>query len=101
MDWKAIDIFEMWAGQRLCEVKWMDHISNENIHLCIRRQENLSSKIIKQQLCYFGHIANKPQDSSENEVQFCIVEGKSVRGQPKTQWIDNVKTLQRPCISTY
>ena len=45
---------------------------------------------MKLQLCYFGHVARKPPDSTENEVQFGIVEGKRTRGQPKMQWIDNV-----------
>ena len=45
---------------------------------------------MKQQLCYFGHIARKPLDSIENEVHYGIVEGKRDGGWSKTQWIDNV-----------
>ena len=88
---KMIDTFELWCWRRLLRVTWIDRKTNVWVIDNIKPEWMLESRIVKESLCYFGHVITA--GGMEYGVMVGRMGGYRSRGRPRQIWIDSKKKL--------
>ena len=87
---KRILAFENRCYRWLLEIKWWDHITNEEVRTIIGMKSTLMDIIKSRKLKLFGHVARMNDDRLLKMVTFGMVEGCRPRGRPPRRWIDDI-----------
>ena len=89
-DKKKLLAFEMKSYRRILKINWRDMIRNEDIRKRISKEENIVDIIKKRKLRLFGHICRMDDTRIIKHVIFSKMEGKSRRGRPCREWLDDI-----------
>ena len=89
-DSKKISAFEMWCWRKMLGISWKEHKTNEFVRSQIGNQTSLYTKIMRNKLQYFGHIARREGDNLEKVIIQGAIEGRRKRGRPKLCWTDGI-----------
>ena len=73
-------------------VPWIVRMSNQSILKEISSEYSLAGLMLKLKLQYFGHL--KPRaDSLKKTVMLGKIEGRRIRGQQRTRWLNGITDL--------
>jgi Reverse transcriptase (RNA-dependent DNA polymerase)/Endonuclease-reverse transcriptase/Domain of unknown function (DUF6451) len=89
-DKKKLLAFEMKCYRRILKINWKDMIRNEDIRKRISKEETIIDIIKKRKLRLFGHICRMDDTRIIKHVIFSKMEGKSRRGRPCREWLDDI-----------
>ena len=81
--------FELWSWRRLLRVSWTARRSNQSILKEISPECSLEGLMLKLQLQYLGHLMRRT-DSLEKTLMLGKTEGRRIRGQQRTRWMDDI-----------
>jgi len=70
VDQKHLESFEMWCWRRMENIRWTDHVRNEEVLLRLNEQRNILHEIRKRKANWIGHILRR------NCLLQQVVEGK-------------------------
>ena len=86
-----IEVFEMWCLRHMGNIKWKDHVRNEDVLQKLKTKRHLLQDIQKRKIRYFGHLKRK------NNLLTLSMEGKvngrRPRGCPRNNWVGDIKEL--------
>ena len=71
-DQKRLESFKMWCWRRM-EIRWTDHVRNEEVWLTVNEQRNILHEIRKRKANWIGHILRR-------NCLLQVIEGK-IKGQ--------------------
>ena len=74
----------------LLEVRWQDHITNNEVRSRVQRERTVMDIIRKRKLQLFGHICRMPDDRLLKTLMLGMVEGERQPGRPARRWIDDI-----------
>ena len=83
--------FEMKCYRRIMRIRWEQKITNEDVRRRVRCRKNIVQQIMEWKLNLFGHICRMKDNRLMKEVIFGTMKGKSGRGRPCREWLDDVK----------
>jgi hypothetical protein len=86
-----IDAFENWCWRRMLRVPWTAKRTNESIRRELGIENNLTDRLCKQKLTYFGHVMRG--NGLEKTIVMGMGEGARGRGRPRTRWMDEIRSL--------
>ena len=85
--------FEMRCYQRLLNISYKDHVTNEEvrrkIQAAIGEYDELLTLVKKRKLRWFGHVSRS--SGLAKTILQSTVKGKRKRGRQKKRWEDNIK----------
>jgi Reverse transcriptase (RNA-dependent DNA polymerase) len=85
---KKVDALDQWCLRRICNIKWNDFITNEEVR---RRtnQQPLTTCLKKRRLSLFGHVARLPPNNDTRRALAMVVppQWKRPRGRPRDTWL--------------
>ena len=84
-----IDAFELWCWRRLLRVPWVARRWNQSVLKEISPEYSLERLMLKLKLQCFGHLMQRT-DSLEKTLVLGKTEGRSIRGQQRTRWLDGI-----------
>ena len=90
---KRTQAFEMRCYQRLLNISYKDHVTNEEvcgkIQTAIGEYDKLLTLVKKRKLRWFGHVSRS--SGLAKTILQGTVKGKRKRGRQKKRWEDNIK----------
>ena len=86
---RRTDAFKLWWWIRLLRVPWTTRGSNQSILKEINPDYSLGGLILKLKLQYFGHLMRRT-DLLEKNLMLKKIEGRRIRGQQRTRWLDGI-----------
>ena len=90
LDKKRIEAFEMWCYRRMLKIRWVDHITNEEVLNRIGEKRNLWHNLTRRRDRLVGHVLR--HQGLTNLVLEGSAEGKNRRGRPRDEY---TKQIQR------
>ena len=85
---RRLEAFEMWCYRRILKVRWVDHVTNEEILNKIGERRNFWQNLKKRRDKFVGHILRHP--GLVNRTLEGRVEGKNARGRPRLCFINQI-----------
>jgi len=70
VDQKHLESLEMWRWRRMENIRWTDHVRNEEVLLRVKEQRNILHEIRKRTANWIGHILRR------NCLLQRVIEGK-------------------------
>ena len=92
--------FEMKCYRRILHIRWQQRITNEAIRLQLGITKNVVDLIMERKLSLFGHICRMEDQRLVKAVMFGTMDGKTLRGRPSREWLDDIKERCQLDIST-
>jgi hypothetical protein len=89
-DKKKLLSFEMKCYRRILRIRWKDMVRNDDIRTKIAAEKNIIDIIKERKLRLFGHICRMEDTRLLKHVVFSKVNGKSKRGRPCREWLDDI-----------
>lgn len=89
-DEQRIQAFEMKCYRRMLRITWHQKIRNTEIRKTLGIDRTLLQTVMQRKLEMFGHICRMKDDRMIKQVVFGRMHGKSVRGRPHREWLDDV-----------
>src|SRR6218665_500738 len=83
--------FEMRCYRRILNVIWQQKITNEETRKRMGSKRNILQRIKERKLNLLGHICRMEDSRLVKEVVLGEMKGKTKRGRPKREWLDDVK----------
>src|SRR6218665_69179 len=83
--------FEIRCYRRILNVRWKQKITNDEIRKRMGSERNILQRIKERKLNLFGHICRIEDSRLVKEVVFGEMKGKTKRGRPKREWLDDEK----------
>ena len=99
IDTQKLLSFEMSCYRRILNIRWHHKISNERIRTTIGHHKTIIQIIIKRKLSLFGHICRMNDTRLVKQVVFGRIEGVNLRGRPRREWLDDIKTWCQDTIN--
>ena len=87
---KRLQAFEMWTYRRMLRISWTEKMSNETEPSRLNVKDRLFKIIQGKKQKYFGHKI-RHDDTLQRAVLHGKVNGKIVRGRPRTKWTTNIE----------
>ena len=88
---KRLNVMEMKCLRSICGVTMRDRIRNEEIRSRVDVQNDLSGRVGRCVLRWFGHIERMSEERVAKRVYDSGVDGRRGRGRPNRVWMDGVK----------
>ena len=88
---QKLNVFEMRCLRSMAGVSLLDRIRNDEIRRRMGIRVELSKRIDRNVLRWFGHINRMENDCLLRKVRSAEVVGRNARGRPKFVWMDGVK----------
>lgn len=82
--------FEMRCYRRILKINWKDMVRNVDIRKQLGADETIIDVIKKRKLRLFGHICRMDNSRLLKHVVFSRIDGKSRRGRPCREWLDDI-----------
>ena len=86
-----LDVAEMKCLRNMCRVTRMDRLRNEVVRERVGVRENMSKRVDRKMLKWFGHIERMKSERLTKRVYMSGVEGGRRRGRPQFRWKDGVR----------
>ena len=86
-----LDVAEMKCLRSMCRVTRMDRVRNEVVRERVGVSENLSKRVDRKVLKWFGHVERMGSERLTKRVYVSDVEGERGRGRPPFRWKDGVR----------
>src|SRR6218665_4230158 len=77
--------------RRFLNVRWQQKITNEEIRKEMGSKRNILQRINERKVNLFGHICRMEDSRLVEEVVFWKMKGKTKRGRPRREWLEDVK----------
>jgi len=78
----------MWCYRRALRIRYVDHVSNDEVLKQVSQSRLLLEKTKSQKLRYFGHVARHP--SLQNSITLGFMPGTRRQGGQRRQWTDDI-----------
>ena len=88
---RRLDVMEMKCLRSMCGVTVRDRIRNEEIRRRVGVQINMSGRVERCVLRWFGHVERMNDERMAKRVYVSGVDGRRGRGRPNRVWMDGVK----------
>ena len=88
IDVQKIEAFEMWIWRKMKNIKWQDHITNEEVLRLVEEERSMIKTILLRQRQWIGHVLRR--NSLLTEVLEGRCKGKKAKGRPRQQLLDNL-----------
>ena len=82
--------FEMRCYRWILNIKWHEKVTNKEIRRQLEVKRSIMQIIIERKLGLFGHICRMKDERLIKDVVFGGMDGKSRRGRPCREWIDDI-----------
>ena len=82
--------FEMRCYRRVLEVRWQDHVTNNEVRSRVQRERTVMDIIRKRKLQLFGHICRMPDDRLMKRLVLGMVEGGRQPEPPARRCFDDI-----------
>ena len=90
--------FNFWSWRRPLRVPWTPRRSNHSILKEINTEYSLEGLMLKLNLQFFDHVMWRA-DSLEKTLMLGKIEGRRIRGQQRTRWLDGITDLMDVSLS--
>ena len=88
---KRLNVMEKKCLKNLCGVTIRDRIRNEEIRRRVDVQNDLSGRVGRCVLRWFGHVERMNEERVAKRAYDSGVDGRRGRGRPNRVWMDGVK----------
>ncbi len=83
--------FEIKCYRRILHIHWHQKITNGEVRRRVGNTRNIVQLIMEMKLSLFGHICRMEDKRLVKGVVFGIMEGRTRRGRPSREWLDDIK----------
>ncbi len=83
--------FDMKCYRRILHIHWHQTIPNVVVRRRVVNTRNIVQHIMERKLSLFGHICRMEDKRLVKGVVFGIMEGRTRRGRPSREWLDDIK----------
>ncbi len=83
--------FETKCYRRILHIPWHQKITNGEVRRRVGNTRNIVQLIMEMKLSLFGHICRMEDKRLVKGVMFEIMEGRTRRGRPSREWLDDIK----------
>lgn len=83
---KKLDAFQMKCLRRITNVKWQDHVTNEEVRTRCDVLTNMSKHVMSVQTRWFGHVCRMDANRIPKIALQGKINGKRRKGRPKMRW---------------
>ena len=93
-DKKRIKSFQLWFYRRVLHISWTTKASIEEVLIKMQPDLRLLGSILQRKLGLVGHILRE-ENGIDRALLLGLIYGPQGRGQPKTQFIEDIKVWWR------
>ena len=83
--------FEMKCYRRILHIRWQQRITNVEVRRRVGNSRNIIQRIVERKLSLFGHICRMGDLRLVECVVFGMMDGKTRRGRPSREWLDDTR----------
>ncbi len=83
--------FEIKCYRSILHIHWHQKITNVEVRRRVGNTRNIVQLIMERKLSLFGHICRMEDKRLVKGVVFGIMEGRTRRGRPSREWLDDIK----------
>ncbi|XP_049957338.1 uncharacterized protein LOC126473992 [Schistocerca serialis cubense] len=89
LDKKRIEAFNMWCYRRMLKIRWVDHMTNDEVLNRIGEKRSLWHNLTRRRDRLVGHV--RRHQGITNLVLEGSVEGKNCRGKPRNEYAKQIQ----------
>ena len=92
---QKLNVFEMDSLRKMCGVRRMDRIRNDEIRRRCECKQRLSERADRAMLRWYGHLERMEEERMVKQLYEASVNGVRPRGRPRKRWKDGVKDIAK------